>query len=130
MNEAQTRTHKTLSILLGLMAIGCFAGGYYGMSGAAQLPLEWLNGSPFPDYFIPSLFLFAVVGGVNLIASILIYKRHRWSQPAGHIAGLLVLAWTAAQVAIIGYQSWMQPAVAIIGIFVILLTAQLPRYAS
>lgn len=130
MNEVQTRTHNTLSILLAVMAIGCFAGGYYGMSGAANLPVEWLAGSPFHDYFTPSLFLFAVVGGVSLTASGLIYKRHRWAQPAGYIAGLLLLAWIAAQVAIIGYQSWMQPAIAISGIFVILLTAQLPRDES
>lgn len=130
MDLAQNRTHNTLGLLLAVMAIACFAGGYFGMSGAANLPIEWLDSSPFHDYFIPSLFLFLVVGGVNLAASILVFKQNRWERYASYIAGILLLAWIAAQVSIIGYQSWMQPAVAITGIFVILFTAQLPRYES
>jgi len=44
------------------------------------------------------------------------------------LAGILVLAWIAIQVAIIGYVSWMQPVTAIAGILVLVLAARLrPR---
>lgn len=41
-----------LGILLLVVAINAFAGGYYGLSGAKNIPTEWLKGSPFRDYFI------------------------------------------------------------------------------
>ena len=53
----------TLGVLLAFGALNAFGGGYYGMQGAEGVPLEWLEGSPFKDYFLPGLILFAVVGG-------------------------------------------------------------------
>ena len=38
-----------LGALLTFGAINAFAGGYYGLSGAKGVPLEWLEGSPFSD---------------------------------------------------------------------------------
>ena len=46
----------SLGILLAFLALNAFGGGYYGMSGAKDVPLEWLEGGPFKNYFIPSLF--------------------------------------------------------------------------
>src|SRR4051812_27480018 len=46
-----------LGSLLLLVALNAFGGGYYGMAGAPNVPTEWLEGSPFTSYFLPSLIL-------------------------------------------------------------------------
>jgi len=56
----------TRSLLIGLLvfsALSTFASGCHGLAGAEGVPATWLAGSPFFDYFIPSVILFTVVGG-------------------------------------------------------------------
>jgi hypothetical protein len=99
-------------VLGGLLAFGAlnaFGGGVYGLSGAPAVPLEWLHGSPFHDYFVPSLFLLVVIGGTLTIASIAVFTRARTGRLAAFAAAALLVAWIGVQVAIIGYTSWMQP---------------------
>jgi hypothetical protein len=115
--------------LLLLLAINAFGGGYYGMSGAKEIPVEWLSGSPFHSYFIPGLFLFAVVGGSALLASILVFRKHPLGRNAAIACGILVLAWLIVQMAIIGYVSWMQPATAITAVLILLLSRQIKTHA-
>ena len=59
-----------LGTMLAFGAINSFAGGYYGLSGAPGVPLEWLADSPFMDYFIPGLILLVVVGGAFSFAAV------------------------------------------------------------
>ena len=107
--------------LLAFGALNAFAGGYYGLSGAAGVPIEWLAGTPFSDYTIPSLILFVVVGGSLLVATVAVFARARIARAAALAAGAILLVWIAVQVAMIGYVSWMQPATAIGGLLVLLL---------
>ena len=116
-----------LGVLLAVVALNAFAGGFYGMSGAQDVPMEWLEGSPFDDYFVPGLFLFVVVGGSFIIAAIAVFARSRSARTAAFIAAVIVLAWLAVQVAIIGYVSWMQPATTIAAIIVLFLAWSLPK---
>jgi hypothetical protein len=100
-------------VLGGLLAFGAlnaFAGGYYGMSGAEDVPKDWLEGSPFDDYFLPGLVLFVVVGGTFLAAAIAVFAKLHIARSAAFAAGAIVLGWLAVETAIIGYVSWMQPA--------------------
>ena len=115
-----------LGALLTFGAINAFAGGYYGLSGAKGVPLEWLAGSPFSDYFIPSLILFVVVGGVFSFAAIAVFMRSRLARVSAFVAGTVVLVWIAVQLAIIGYVSWMQPATLLAGVFVVIFAWLLP----
>src|SRR5687768_10066629 len=96
----------TLSALLFLIALNAFAGGYYGMAGAKNIPTEWLKGSPFQTYFIPSLILFLCVGGSSLIAAIAVFKNRPTSRVSSFISGIITLCWLSVQIAIIGYVSW------------------------
>lgn len=80
------------------------------MAGAEDVPREWLEGSPFEDYFVPGLVLFAVVGGSLLGAAVAVFADLRLARGASFMAGGIVLAWLAVETAIIGYVSWMQPA--------------------
>ena len=115
-----------LGALLTFGAINAFAGGYYGLSGAKGVPLEWLAGSPFSDYFIPSLILFAVVGGAFSFAAIAVLMRSRLARVSAFAAGIVVLVWIGVQLAIIGYVSWMQPTTLLAGVFVLILASLLP----
>jgi hypothetical protein len=113
--------------LLAFGALNAFAGGYYGMAGAEGVPREWLEGSPFDNYFIPSLVLFVVVGGSFLAAAIAVFAKLRVARSAAFAAGAIVLGWLAVETAIIGYVSWMQPATTIGGLLILAFAWLLPR---
>jgi hypothetical protein len=113
--------------LLAFGALNAFAGGYYGMAGAEDVPKEWLEGSPFDDYFIPGLVLFVVVGGSFLAAAIAVFAKLHMAPTAAFAAGGIVLGWLAVETAIVGYVSWMQPATTIGGLLVVLFAWLLPR---
>jgi len=116
-----------LGALLAFLALNAFGGGYYGMAGAEGVPLELLEGSPFSSYFIPSLILFSVVGGVSLFASIAVFTRSRLDRKAAFLSVLVVFSWLAVQLAIIGYVSWMQPTTAITAAIILVLSWYLPK---
>jgi len=118
----------TLVSLLFLLAFSAFGGGIYGMTGAKDLPDEWLKGSLFPNYFIPAFILFVFVGGSALFAGISILRRHRASLKASFICGAIIIFWIIAQLSIIGYVSWLQPMILIAGIFIFILTYLLSKY--
>lgn len=63
----------SLAILLLILVLNAFGGGYYGMAGAEGVPKEWLNVSPFNNYYTPSLFLFLFVGGSALLAAVTVF---------------------------------------------------------
>jgi len=126
--QKETFIRFTLGFLLVLLALNAFGGGYYGMAGAENVPMEWLKGSPFRNYFIPSLILFICVGGSALIAAIAVFKQYHTARKAAFICGIITLLWLTVQVAIIGYVSWMQPTTAVAAFIILFLTWQLPKY--
>jgi hypothetical protein len=119
-----------LGVLFVFVALNAFAGGFYGMSGAEGVPTEWLSGTPFHDYFIPSLILFVVVGGSSLIGAIAVFLGHRLAGPAAFGGAAILLVWLAVQLSIIGYVSWMQPTTATVGLLVLILARLLPKSAQ
>jgi hypothetical protein len=126
---SQPQSSAIRYLLGGLLAFGAlnaFGGGYYGLSGAEGVPTEWLQGSPFVDYTIPSLILFVVVGGSLLVASVAVFVRLRIARLTAFSAGLIVLGWIVTQFAIIGYVSWMQPTTVIAGVVILTLAWLLP----
>jgi peptidoglycan/LPS O-acetylase OafA/YrhL len=125
LNEKAIR--NILGSLLTFLAINALGGGYYGMAGAENVPLAWLEGSPFKSYFIPGIFLFLGIGGASIIAALMVFRHHRYARKAAFVCGILVLAWIAIQVSIIGYVSWMQPATAMAGCLILILTYFLPE---
>lgn len=115
----------SLAILLLIIALNAFGGGYYAIAGAKDVPLEWLKGSPFKSYIIPGLFLFIVVGGLCLFTSIALFSHKPYARTLSFICGILLIVWITIQVRLIGYVSWMQPAIVVAGIIVLLLAWQL-----
>ena len=96
------------------------------MSGAEGVPVELLEGSPFRDYFVPSLILFVVVGGSFLVAAILVFANSPLARMSALASGAIVLVWIVVQVGIIGYVSWLQPTTAAVGLLILLLAWSLP----
>lgn len=116
----------TLGGLLAFGALNAFAGGWYGLAGARGVPTEWLRGSPFDSYFVPSLVLFVVVGGAFLTAAIAVLAGLRLARATALAAVAVVFVWLAVQISIIGYVSWMQPATALGAVLIALLARSLP----
>jgi hypothetical protein len=107
--KSRAALRYTLGALLAFGALNAFGGGYYGLMGAKDIPKDWLEGSPFTDYFFPSLILFVVVGGSLLLTAIAVFARWRMARLLTLVTVAIVLGWIGIQVAIIGYVSWMQP---------------------
>lgn len=107
--------------------MNAFGGGYYGLAGAKGIPTEWLEGSVFRDYFIPSLVLLVVVGGSFLVAALAVFARWRRAALLAAGAAAVVIGWLAVQVSIIGYVSWMQPVTAIAAVVILVLAWSLPE---
>ena len=120
----------SLGILLAILALNAFEGGYYAMAGAKDVPIDLLARSPLKNYFIPGLFLFVIIGGSALYASIAVFRRLPGVKKAAFASAVIVMLWLAIQVAIIGYLSWMQPVTAGVALIILLLTWKLPRYAN
>ena len=126
--QSSSRTVRyVLGSLLAFGAVNAFGGGYYGLSGAKGVPVEWLAGTPFRDYTVPSLILFALVGGSFLVAAVAVLARSRMARASALTASIVVLVWIVVQMAIIGYVSWMQPATAIGGVLILMLSWVLPK---
>lgn len=116
------RMRFALGTGLALLALNAFGGALYGLAGAKDIPKQWLAGSPFSDYFVPSLILLIAVGGSLAGAAIAVLAGWRTARPAAQTAGTILIGWIAIQVSIIGYVSWMQPAVALAGLAIVALS--------
>lgn len=115
------RTARRLLIPIELfIAANALGGSVYGLAGAEDVPREWLEGSPFDSYVVPSLVLLvAVAGGMTAAATSLIVRHHRGAE-ISIAAGLVLLGWIVVQVLIIPF-SWLQPAFFACGLAVIAL---------
>jgi hypothetical protein len=120
-------TKIALIVIQVLVMLNAFGGGFYGLSGAKDIPRSWLDGSPFGSFFIPSLFLFVVIGGGMLVATLLWWRRSRLAPWASLGMGALVMLWIVAQVSIIGYVSALQPISFVAGALILALAGVVLR---
>jgi hypothetical protein len=56
----------TFELIVAANAVG---GAIYGLAGAKSVPREWLRGTPFHSYLVPSLILLLAVGGATVLAA-------------------------------------------------------------
>jgi hypothetical protein len=110
-NSFAPAARMPLLILQSLVAVTAFAGGaaliagsvYPGARAAIVPPAEYLDGSPFASYLIPGLILACVLGGVHLLAFLMLLRRHRWSPFVSAVAGFDALIWIFVQMVIIPF---------------------------
>lgn len=117
------RVKTALIALQLLVAVNAFGGGIYGLAGAKSVPREWLEGSPFTTYTVPSLFLLGVIGGGMILATAAWLLRRRIAPWVSLGMGVILMSWIVVQVAIIGSVSWMQPASLAAGLAITALAA-------
>ena len=81
------------------------------------MKLSWLDGSPFPDYTIPGLYLGVVIGGGMAVAAGAAWRRSRHAARAALLMGLVLLTWLAVETIVVGFRGWQQlPLLAVCGV--------------
>lgn len=115
----------TLGILLLIIGLNAIGGAWYALSGAPEIPLEWLNNSPFDDYFIPGLFLLLVIGGLSFISAFYVFKKYKYGPRLTLYTSGVLLLWIVVQMSIIGYVSWLQPAMAVLAFIIAILALKI-----
>ena len=100
----------TVEAVVALNAVG---GAVWGLAAAEDVPREWLEGTPFDSYLVPSLILLVAVGGGMGAAAAAHLVNHRLAPEISLVAGATLMGWIAVQVLLIapnGGVSWLQPA--------------------
>ena len=119
-------TNFNMKVYIGLVAIqafiglGALGGGFMLVrdpSGSAlELPMSLLEGSPFPDFLIPGMFLLAVNGIGSMIGAGLSFTRRRYAQEIAIVLGAILVAWIVIQVIIISSFHWLHVLYFILGV--------------
>ncbi|MGM0588078.1 MAG: hypothetical protein ACQETE_06685 [Bacteroidota bacterium] len=91
---------------------------------ALQLPTSLLAGTPFPDFLIPGLILFSVLGIFPLIVCIGSWQRRTWAWPGAVLVSIALIIWIGVEIAMIGYASEppLQLIYGLVGIALLILT--------
>ena len=114
-------TRRVLICVESLVALNAYGGAWWGLAGAKDVPPEFLEGTPFDSYVVPSLFLLVGVGGGMTVAAVTLLLRQRHAAELSVAAGLVLILWITAQVALIvpnGGFSWLQPTMFAAGLLV------------
>jgi hypothetical protein len=118
------RTAIVLEMLLGL---GAVAGGIALMVGPRgeiiPMSTSLLAGSPFSDYFVPGLILFAIVGLGTLTVAVLAWRDNPWAPLLTVGVGAALVIWLLVEFAVIGYTADppVQPAYLALGLVILVL---------
>ena len=98
-------TRNTAVIILFFNAVSAMFGGMgliIDPSGKImQMPIEFLEHSPFVDFLIPGIILFTVNGLFNLFVGILGVKKKRIFPLLTGLCGLMLVVWLSIQIMII-----------------------------
>lgn len=119
MNKEKMLSYGTGALLaiIGLGAVGC------GMMLMLQpdgesigLSLDLLENTPFENFLIPGIVLFAINGVASLVGAFLSFKNHRYAGFATMILGVAMIIWITAEVYWIGGESFLQPTMFTVGL--------------
>ena len=92
----------------------------------SNLPLEWLGGSPFPNFFIPGLILLLVNGVGNAIGAGITFFRNRYAGDVAIALAACLIIFMTVEVWFVGLRNLLQPSYFILGVIVMILGFKLP----
>jgi hypothetical protein len=125
------RLHLILGIILIFVALGALPAGFsmirHPDGSGLGMTTDYLKNSPFKDFLVPGIFLFAVNGVLSLAGAVLCFLRSGYSSTIGMMLGLSLVVWICVQVWAIGLTSFMQPMFFIIGLAEIALSILIIR---
>jgi len=118
MQTSKKQLTYSLGILQVLIGIGAVPVGFMMIINPyGALPIEMLEGSPFPNFLIPGIFLFSVNGVGSLIGAYLTFRRHLYASLAAIALGTFLVAWIVVQVWSLGPPiHWLQVLYFVLGI--------------
>ena len=110
-----------LLLLEAFHALSALFGGFNLMSDPTAeslgMQIQWLNGTPFGNYFWPGFILFTVNGLGNTAGFVCSLRKKRAFPLLGAMLGLIMMGWITVQVLLIGYKSFLQPLYFTTGVF-------------
>ncbi len=128
------KIYRILMIMHAFVGVGAMGGGMMAIlnpKGPAGLPVDTLQNSPFSNYLIPGIILFAVVGIGSLFASSAILLKFKYQ---GYISGVFsgaLVIWIIVQCMMIRMVSFLHVLYLVIGLaeaflsFLVLLNQQM-----
>ena len=105
------RLFIALGILQTFIGIGAVAGGLALVldpsGGNLQMPLYLLDNTPFADFLVPGIVLFAVNGLGSLAGAVASFTRRRYAGEVAMALGAFLVAWILVQVYWIAGIHWL-----------------------
>lgn len=126
-----TRT-DTVPVALWLYVVGALGLGLSALYGGGNLlldptgstmnmPVEWLGGTPFSDYFVPGVVLFGVLGIGSFVVLLGILRRRDWAWFAAVALGVTLVGWIVVQVLLLRTTNVLHFAYGGLGVLLVLL---------
>lgn len=89
-----------------------------------EVSLEWLAGTPFTDYFVPGLILFAILGVGSVVVLYGIVRRLDWSWWAAIRLGVALVVGLVTQILLLQQVNMLHGIYGGLGIFLVALALQ------
>jgi hypothetical protein len=93
-----------------------------------EMPLAWLDHSPFHSYRIPGLILFSVIGLGSLVAAALVWRPQRHTGRFAQVAGSALIIWIVVQMIMLRTIMPIQITFLLVGIAIVWLAERLRRH--
>jgi hypothetical protein len=117
-----------LGVFQAFIGITAIAGGFRLVSnpnGTSDIPIEWLNSSPFTNYLIPGLVLLIVIGFGNVLGGIFSFLSKRYAGGLAAMLGTFLILFMAIEVWFVGLRNFLQPLYFILGAIILVLGLKL-----
>lgn len=114
---------QALAGLDALIAVLALWGGVALIAGAWDfvLPAGWLAPLGLTSWVLPGIALILLIGGSMTVAAVASWHGYRYAAEVSIVAGVVLLAWVAAQFALFGLRAPVQAITCLLAIAVIAL---------
>lgn len=102
-------------------------GGVGLMQNGLGIPLALLKNTPFTSFFLPGLILTFIVGGTQLLAAFMLFKKYTYAYEASFVAGFGIVIWTFTEIFMLRQSHFLQALYFGFGILILVLTLLLLR---